>query len=100
MIDNNIKNNKDTPIPHIRTSMYVPGIEGNLFEVRHFFYAAKHKDHYKLKDRYYLMINKIDSPQKTHQKLLDDTKEFIKKGRYTDYFFVSEPIKGIYDNHL
>lgn len=76
------------PKPTINIIDNPPGIYGTLFTADHRFMAAKHKGKYKIKHRYYSQINKIDSKATVIIKLKNDTEEFIKKGRYTDYYYV------------
>ncbi len=87
---NRWKHNRDTPIIHFRAMNDMPGVSGAVYEYRCYFYAAKHKGRYKPKDRYYSSVNKIDDKHTQHNKFLNDTKEFIKRGRYSDYFFVDK----------
>lgn len=85
------RNNKTRPYPHIRYSIAV-GMAEEVWEVRHLFYAAKHKGKYKLKDRYFASTKVPLSEEQLNQMLLDDTEQYIKSGRYSDYFFVERPI--------
>lgn len=77
-----------SPNPRIHIVNNPPGISGEIFQADHYFYAAKHIGKYKLKHRFYAQINKRDSRQTVIEKLKKDTEEFIKKGRYTDYYYV------------
>ena len=79
---------KTSPNPRIHILKNPPGIDGELFEVDHYFYAAKHIGRYKLKHRYYAQINKRDTKRTAIEKLKKDTEQFIKKGRYSDYYYV------------
>lgn len=83
--------NKDTP--QIQISTY-PDIGGQVIIYRHLFYAAKKRGKYKLKDRGFVVRKRLKSSRKIQEKFLTDTKEYIKRGRYHDYFFIDKPISS------
>ena len=83
------KTNKTEPILH-KTSFHPQGYKERVHHYRFFFYAAKHKGKYKLKDRYFVSYRKpVTDPEKY---ALESTLSYISKGRYSDFFFVREPI--------
>lgn len=76
-----------TPKPRVTIFDNLPGVEGLIFQVDHYFYAAKHKGNYKLKHRMYLRKNKVDNKRQILETLKRDTEQYIKKGRYTDFYY-------------
>ena len=92
--------NREVPIVKHWVLSEVPGIDGTVHEYLCNFYAAKTRGTYRPKSRsmavsvdkdaYYITYSDED----IETKFLNDTKEFISKGRYHDYFFVESAIYG------
>lgn len=82
----------DKPSPHIRVLNDVPGIEGVVQEVSHYFVTAKTRGKWVIKHRYYAQANKIDGIHQAIERLEKDTEEYVKKGRYHDFKYVKKDL--------
>jgi hypothetical protein len=82
----------DSPSPHMRVIKDAPGIEGTLQEVSHYFATAKTQGKYLIKHRYYVQTNKIDNAEQASHRLVRDTEEYVKKGRYHDFKYLKRSL--------